>query len=351
MDHVRVPADPAYSLVDVPCLSDLSYPDVEFEAYPTQRGWDLETLLAGDFSQTPPTEAAIFLQEWLYFALLRTVLGEVFQRHSYVEPHTNFPHGRITTKCLEAHVQQRLTALSGMLQDQPDKVRDVFAKIEICLIRLSRFCQLADRRGMDWPLPPEVDLSLRIIGVYLAMEFYGGLVLPEVLTSTLPLLRFGGGPLLRSRMLALGWCPSDMSMVFEQFSTSSAYYASLLKRPAATGDHSTCTGQKCLAFQLNEDTYETKHVTERCTCSSLGPNVQDLIGIIQSGRTPVLTIVRAEKSGDLSIQVAPLKSGRRYICFSHVCKCSLFLECLCHALHFHHHIIFALDKLTLAHRV
>ncbi|KIW68152.1 hypothetical protein PV04_04118 [Phialophora macrospora] len=318
MDHASIPTDPAHLPIYVPCLSGLSYTEVDFDDYPAHRGWDVQRLLAGDFSQKTGSETAAFLQEWLYFVLLHAVLGDAFQKQLYVEPHLDHSHGRVTTKFLELHVQQRLTALRNILRDQPNTLWGVVEKVERCLTRLSYFCQMTDSSSLDWPLPPEVDLSLRALGVYLSSAFYGGLTFLAVQVSALPFLRFGGGGLLRTRMLAMGWCPSDVSLVLEQLSPSSAYYASLLKRPAAAGDHNACTGQKCLAFQLDENTYETRHVIETCKCSFLGPPLSDLIEIIESGGIPLLTIVRDEKSGNLSLQVVPYKSGRRYISFSHV---------------------------------
>src|SRR5438477_13009862 len=73
MDHLL-----AFELHDppiqVPYLVTTPYDDGDFISYPERRDWDRGDLIRGDFSGHSASETAAFLQAWLYFGLLYTVL-------------------------------------------------------------------------------------------------------------------------------------------------------------------------------------------------------------------------------------------------------------------------------------
>ena len=170
-----------------------------------------------------------------------------------------------------------------------------------------------------WPLPPEVDLSIRALGFYLCSAIYGWLLFDRSQPTPLAHLRFESGRLLRTQMLAVGWCPSDVDMVAEQFSPSSACYASLLERSNTLRNHSACSRLKCFALSVaNESTYRTKHCEQTCRCPSIGLPIEDLVQRIKSGRTPLLTIVVEKESATPNLRVTASTARTEYICISHV---------------------------------
>ena len=87
MDHVRIPKDPVGPLIEVPYLCAEEYPRLPFQAYPAFNKWTLADIFfrpqwtreaPWDDDRTtdrrPIEEATSFLQSWLFFGLLTTIL-------------------------------------------------------------------------------------------------------------------------------------------------------------------------------------------------------------------------------------------------------------------------------------
>lgn len=325
MDHIEQVQDPTDGPLQIPCLSPQPYDQLDYMSYPERAGWDKSRLWRGDFSQHPPRETAAFLQNWLYFGVLWEALGENGHKDNYVKPQHGTDHGIVTAKLLDAHLYQRAAYLKNLFQKDVSSGRATVNRIERCLTVLSWFCRRATCHGDPrpgftvWPLSPEVDLSVRVLGQRLAVAM-PALISVAFYLNHLGALVFPCGYLPMARMAAAGWCPSEISMVSESFSSASAYYASQLRRPsrAVPLDHSRCSNGVCVARQVDEDTYRTRHSTEDCRCELLGPPTHEIVSMIRSGRIPLLSIASTETSPYLKVNVESLRPGERYIAFSHV---------------------------------
>lgn len=319
MDHLPVPLHPLYQPLIVPCLCKTAYNSSDFQNYPTLRGFNPERLLTGDFSQKEEHETASFLQDWLYFGVLYETLGT--RQEDYIEPHPGIKYGRVDTLRLDQHLFDRMTYLTGLLDRRDDQVWDMIRKAEKCLEQLSYFCCMASCRAdalIRWPLAPEVDISLRVLGQRLASAFIGGLGSFVLKGSILWNLQFPDPPLAVTRMRDNNWCPSEIIRSLEQFSPATLYYASLLRRSNITKDHRNCTSRKCYAFLVDETTYQTRHVELECKCSFLGPDIVSVVDIIKAGKVPLLTIDVDRKSDNLQVLVESYEAGTEYIALSHV---------------------------------
>ncbi|ERF75666.1 hypothetical protein EPUS_08620 [Endocarpon pusillum Z07020] len=310
----------------VPCLSSVAYDQLDFNTYPRRRGWDCALLAAGDFSQKDARATEAFIQDWLYFGVLWETLGEAAVKSVYVEPHPTSAYGRITTTLLRGQLLHRLAYLGQLCRDDAERAWSLIRKADNCLERLSAFCCLADCEGGEdharvvWPLSPEVDFSLRALGQSLSSAFAACLFLAVRKYEAVVFrnLRFPGACWVVARMASNNWCSSDISRVVEQYSPSSLYYISLMRRAGTTRDHSSCTKQKCLAFQVDPSRYRTKHLDEHCACSFLGPQIAEVVRIIMSGKIPLLSIIVDERADAVVVSVEPYKAGVEYIAISHV---------------------------------
>ncbi|KAK8112880.1 hypothetical protein PG984_013406 [Apiospora sp. TS-2023a] len=315
MNHIQQPPDTLYEPVQVPCLDATPYDGQGFDGYPAREGWEKALLIVGDFSQHSAERTAAFLQNWLYFGVLHEIMGAAGAKANYSE------NGWVTTAKLNADMSICMRLIKLDIVNGMQAAKERVARIEHVLEQLSFFCShmtvdgdIEDPRTHIWPLPSEVDFSLRVLGSYTSAGVYE--TLWDVLSSPfLATLRFGSGALPRSRMTAAGWCPSDTSMALEQFSPAAQYYASSFKR-IAVRDHSTCSSEACVASQIDVSTYITKHTEPACECTGSGPPVEELVEIIESGRIPLL-LLKSTKEG-VSIRVRAYKPGCRYVAFSHV---------------------------------
>lgn len=318
MDFISLPSNPLYPPIKVPCLSHIPYDGHDFLTYPERQGKSVTRLLRGQFDQD--TETAIFLQNWLYFGVLFEVLGERASKEMYMEQDSENGKDLLTTRLLSTHLKERAAELKLLLRNEYPSGSNIVGKAERCLKMLSSMCCVAKCGEVDglgvWPLSPEIDLSIRALGHFLSSAIYS--LLFEYLPSTfLPRLRFPGGSLVRSRLCAARWCPSDVSMVMESLSPASLYYICNLRRHNI-GAHNSCGDRFCKLCQVDTSTYVTRHATPSCQCTYLGPPAQDTIAIIEGGKIPLASIIHDKNTGALRVVVKPCTPNCHYVALSHV---------------------------------
>jgi Heterokaryon incompatibility protein (HET) len=326
MDHSEQVIDPAYAPLRIPCLSPDEYDQLDWASYPERSGYNKEQLLSGDFSQHSPEETAAFLQDWLYFGVLWVVLGRNGSKANYVVADSHGT-GIITTKLLNEHIDQRMTDLKDVAQNDLYSVKAILRDIEMCLMTVSKLCTSStcrdDRRKEfinAWPLSAEIDFSVRDLGEYLSIALRSEWDRAFDRQCYFMFLSFPCAYLPISRMTEEGRCPSERNMVSKGLSSSSAFYATQLKRPrdATRLDHSNCSDTLCEARQVDKSTYRTQHAEADCTCTPLGPSVNEIVSIIQSGQIPLISIETLNTSPFLKVNVEPFKRRKRFIAISHV---------------------------------
>ncbi|KGO67578.1 Heterokaryon incompatibility [Penicillium italicum] len=328
MDHIESAPVSQNASIEIPCLSHEPYDGEDFPKYPERAGWDIDRLLAGDFSQHPAEPTGAFLQNWLYFGVLWEVFGPITRgaKNNYVMPQEGTMYGIITIAALDVQIIQLLSSITSMMQAGDVIPAQMIAhRIITCLTTVSRFCRLATCAGDPrpgfkiWPLSPEIDLSIRALGHRLAWNFPVG-ALDMAMSSSTGGLQFPCAWFPQARMKQMGCCPSEIAMVEKTFTSASAYYASQMERPpsAVQRDHGKCTGKLCFARQINEATYRTAHTTAECDCQHLGPSIDEVVSIIASGGVPLMSITPMKKEPYLKVEVQKYSGTKRYVALSHV---------------------------------
>jgi len=82
MEHLPPVVSP-YEPISVPFIAE-EYDGGDFTEYPSRRGLNLHRLTQGDFQNLSPDQVASFLQTWLYFGLLRGILGVSIKTEDFV---------------------------------------------------------------------------------------------------------------------------------------------------------------------------------------------------------------------------------------------------------------------------
>jgi len=103
--------------------------------------------------------------------MLRETLGEAANKSVYLDVSPASSHSRVTTLNLSQHMYERMAYLDGLLAKNDPLVWTLIRQAEACLERLFYFCCLAScapDAEAQWPLPLEVDLTLRVLGQRLA---------------------------------------------------------------------------------------------------------------------------------------------------------------------------------------
>ncbi|KAI9853645.1 MAG: hypothetical protein M1813_002036 [Trichoglossum hirsutum] len=334
MDHLPTVTDPAWSPIEVPYLCKEGYDGQGFLGYPGRRGWSTDLFLGGTFRQDSKSweDTASFLQEWLYFGMLAEFLGFVVKADDFIR-RTEDGRCVITTTLL----YQYLDIWRCSFQRLSSKARkEYIARIDRCRSQVLSMCDAAykqyilalyqqideqakmDLNNLGCPLPFEVILSIKILGA--TLDAAGKQVSLDSRYFGWGALLIGSDP-LTARMEAAGWCKAEISRLMESCQMTGMYFASFFRRSQSREDHQECTSNKCTADHINETEYQTKHMTNGCMCSHLGPPIDRVCSILEGGGLPLISLSEVTQNGgvdEVKMEVVAHRSPLPYVAISHV---------------------------------
>jgi hypothetical protein len=87
------------------------------------------------------------------------------------------------------------------------------------------------------------------------------------------------------------WCPSEIRRLAENHTLNEFYFAATMDRHDRFTDHSRCSEIVCLASQVDDKTYQTKHTTGTCCCKFIGPLEEQLYSILNAGGNSVARLL------------------------------------------------------------
>jgi len=335
MDHLPSIRSPVRPPLQVPYLTE-QQPKCGyggFDDFPARCGVKTSELQHGNLGGIAIDAILPFLQEWLFFGLLQEIFGHagvVFRRGDFIR---SSPSGQLvlTTEPLQryiwywaASITWARDTLSGPKSPSEQK-RRVGRILELCNRCLNGVARSQSENGVQGASSGRdiVLLSITILGETLDVardtvffsgreEFYG------VLSWELPHV---GTRLLRDA----GWCTGEIAALRRDFpDVSSLHYFSTWNRSVLGKNHTSC-GDKCLANQIDEKTYETKHTDPECVFAACAhvpvKKRQVCLSILDDGGIPVVWF---SDDGEIHVQrAAPaenLESAATtpYVAVSHV---------------------------------
>jgi len=310
------------SPIRIPCLcSDEKkmYDGGDFAQYPTQQGWDVRELQDDPLQGRTADEAAAFLQAWAYFGLLSTVFQPVsatFNLFDFVERDADDSRW-VATKKLGAYILewQRWEA-KRTAEERKQRFTAIKTCLDMLLSTVTRLCRVdwAQHRSApeQWPLPPDVGLSILILGDTITWAGYQA-------TGHKFNLDWGYSPVLQRRLRDAGWCPRAIQTLLKGQQLQLLYSASTLGAPLVRQDHQRCNDKLCRWEQIDEKTYRTQHRSD-CDqqCQWMRPVNNEYFPILRAKDTPLLHL--AVVDGVERLVVSGSAEISEYVAISHVCK-------------------------------
>ena len=330
MDHIPTPTPLNHHAIEIPYLhsSKFSYEyDYEHDYgrwrnFPQRYGWDIAAFYEKDFSYNGTKDnerAASFLQTWLYFGLMVEVFGRPIPTSDFLRLN-NRNEPIITTKLLPDYVDdwhRRMELLpSDERKIQLEKTKNFF--IESTL--LYNFC--GDDLDLEdlHPHPARVPLSSEVL-LSIAVLHSTLIVAKNRIFQEEQLGIFQTARIIDERLLNNGWCRSDLTWLQDRgmFTCIAMYYASLLGPRAIRKSHDSCAQYRCVAYQVDESDYVTKHVKDDCGCPMVTVSVDEICSIIDKPNG-IPIILFKEGSGDRLpiLEVIEHKNETEYVALSHV---------------------------------
>ncbi|KAF4545445.1 Het domain protein [Lasiodiplodia theobromae] len=321
MDHIPIPKDPARPTPRVRYYCTAEYDNSDFLTYPARIGWSEAEL----FNQQTWThldqpgkrtsaEAAAFLQQWLFFGLLRAFFGDAFKPSDFVVSEAD-QDGRRTTHYINS------TPLPHLLRASNGSYYTRLAHLDRCVARAHALYMFVIYFGKK--LDPYLLLSLGLLGrsacgwLHLGTQSVGFWPAPTFKEDVFPPGWDGAHDVLSYEMAEAGWCRRRIKLSAALLDLGSAYFASQLKGgdDGPGQDHGRCSASKCEAFNIVKGSYRSVH-TESChrECGFLAVDVEELESIILDGKVPLIDV--DDEGGGISLLRGDATTD--YVAISHV---------------------------------
>ncbi|KAI0757794.1 hypothetical protein C8Q80DRAFT_1341132 [Daedaleopsis nitida] len=331
MDHIPRPKDSARPTPRVRYYCTFKYDGSDFLTYPTQAGWsDAELFDQATWTQLDQpgkrssASASAFLQQWLFFGLLRAFFGDAFAAADFVVAEDTFEQeGERTTAAYyvdSSPLPLLVQSANGSYYARLDYLNRCVARAHSVYMFIVYFAKTLD---------PYLLLSIGLLGrsacgwLHLGTTSVGFWPAPALREDVFPRGWDGGYDLLSYEMAEAGWCRRRIKLSAGLVDLGSAYFASQVRpdgdRPER--DHGRCSASKCEAFSIDKGSYRSVH-TQSCRghCSFLSVDVRELESIILEGKVPLvevgdegrdITLLRGEPASSSS-------SATEYVAISHV---------------------------------
>ncbi|KAK8096059.1 hypothetical protein PG999_014081 [Apiospora kogelbergensis] len=314
---------------------------------------------------TPPRSFAAFLERWLLLGPISTACKNLslstadFLTTSIVDP----TRTTVTTKHLARFFTEGSSQLESIAVEEGNsnagEVSATLLTAKSLSTRLSSVISPTDD-GNDWvkELPTKISLTDFLRMVYVPdprstdVSIATCIMLEAIYLQTRSLPAQAGGLSdygivpsasetwhagLWKRFLEQGRCPSDLPRLFRRFNTFGLYYIYNLPRPKDNAVHNMvrvwdkhtrqregkrelsplCNTSRCAHRQFQDATYSTKHAENCRGCHDVVANPEELRGILERGRIPLILSTDEDEEGG-GITLVEAEPDMAYVAISHV---------------------------------
>jgi hypothetical protein len=366
MDHLPRPKSVPYNSekFDIKCYATRNYDGLDFRSYPERCGWVARTSADWDTVIHPAQDDFQgLLQTWLYFGVAQSF----FQRPVAIEDLTKSQLNDsgelyLDSTPLLALVQGWLSDLDSFSNSDYMTVSDYITEARFVHEELradsragceSESCQLVtfveylqNRPGGLDPresMMTEAQTALfdLIDGALARAKEIEKASVEDILSPPFYSDQDQGGSSYEGSsiwnlMCQDGWCPSELVMIFGSFSVAGIYFLSHLERPNQDHIHQAepqeppidsgtellthkplCSRRHCSLYQLDQDSYQTKHTTECLGCDEMRVLNDELLAILGRHQIPIVTAI-GDTERQTTIKLQHYVEGKPYVAISHV---------------------------------
>ena len=330
MEHLPLPTNPQIKHLDIPFLAS-PYDAGEFLTYPERHGWEITqnddggTIYWQHGVRAPAGEVGAFLQTWLFFGLLFSFTGQeqsfdAFKRHEVSGG--PFLSTRSLTDIIgpwTAHMDQQDWTKSEV------KLRDWGERLYSHLLK-ARETTLLVKFTSQYESISLVCTSLAVLAEYLLQalkNIYIRRGVDSPIEQSWRIVDFidCGKPLI-DRMIAAGWCPSNIARLDAErpLGIDNLWVYANMIPPRANSVHTSCSKGYCTAMNVQRGLYKQVHEVDECSCSSIEAPVDIMGSIFQAGKFPLMTLRKGflDVSGGSRLQVEACEPDTEFVAISHV---------------------------------
>jgi hypothetical protein len=337
MEHLLLPQDREPLNIEVPYVSNdapayCGRGLLDFQQFPILHGYrrtKAPILSLVELLGYPAQRPAGFVQSWLYFGLLREVLGpniwgEAEREQNFISSQSH-PEGQrlLTSSALGPLLKQKERSLKSWIWHskaaklERDRIREI-------LVFAADQCQAFDRdcEILSWS---EIMLSIRILidslthlmycesGSRWHQRHFEGSSGPNIMSR-------GSVRVVYDRLKGRhGWCNHQVKRMCRETHSAIAlvYLATLRRHPATWIDHSRCDeAEYCAAYNINQE-FKGVHVSTDCRCMHIQAPEEDMLAILRNGGFPILRCT-TDRAGNITLKYHRATLKTSYTAISHL---------------------------------
>ncbi|KAI1387775.1 uncharacterized protein F4822DRAFT_407559 [Hypoxylon trugodes] len=256
-------------------------------------------------------DCARLVQSWLYFGLIQECVGAEPSIDPSKFTYVTYDNKRLVTSTKLTNLISEITDPYSYTRMKQKPHRD-----SICSSARSYIAQIS-----SIPCATQDPLPVALLSASVLLSSLDGNYPPYYVDHDCHYLEqdFPQTQLLARHMSSLGWCPRHISRICATQPPHIAYFISLLRRwERPRTSHSHYSEKRCVASNINEETYETVHTTRDCRCSMIGVDESDLERIIRQGNIPIVSVGIDQENNDITLNLRAATAPNQYAAISHV---------------------------------
>ncbi|KAL9038306.1 MAG: hypothetical protein Q9180_003218, partial [Flavoplaca navasiana] len=313
MDHIPLPHESPYPHIKILYLGYLSHDKGSWYTYPQSQGWQVirnkdKTVILHDGEMPSTADSAAFVQSWLYFELLKEVLGDMVHLERFMRKEADGTT-TISTQHLEALIAD-WSVNCGYGKKELDQLYKLLIQHRTTGLMLFLTMDL----GNPLLLLSIAAINERLMAAMMDLHVQLGLETPVDQAWRLRNKEFPdiGQPIL-DLMQTRGWCPYDLRRLDTEIKdVSILYYYSNFKVPRSSKDHSACSKEHCLTMLTDPATYKLSHRSGCPNCPLLSANMHEIESILRGNSIPLISLENGR------IMVHDLIGVSEFVAISHV---------------------------------
>lgn len=287
------------------------YDGGDWDTFLCRHGWKTDTGADKFHIRALPAEMKTAIECWLYFGVLHNVFaGKAEQADFLLRGDDDDGKQYVTTRQLYKYVEN---AKEWKKNKTGERVVVIVRKV---CEQLTRYSSVL--RG-------DMTLAIRLLCQALwsiSVKRDGPQTKSGHVQSWLLVKDYEANLLLKN-----GWCPWEVQKSrMTGGGVETPVYLLQLVRKKPDWDkktHDKCKKTECVANNVDESDYVTRHVVEGCGCQHQQADVEQLHAILKGGGVPLVSIsptseLDGEGKPGFKIEIVPKKSGRQYAAISHV---------------------------------
>ncbi|KAL8707992.1 MAG: hypothetical protein Q9220_007072 [cf. Caloplaca sp. 1 TL-2023] len=259
-------------------------------------------------------------QNWLFFGLLHVFLARLFKKEDFVTLSHSSNAWVINTRLLPLRCSEIVKSIkedeslsrSGTALREALKQRwnDAYLEARLHLEFLDMHMDIDTDETLRLVAAP-VSILLESLQRLAAQTFWSDEKNPSMCDASPMPAKFSIW-----RMLDQHWCFAQVKTMLRFHVPFVNHYLSGLPRQHFQIHDGFCSWEQCLANNVDEMSYQTKHLQSDCQCEFLGPDPSDLANIIRDNRMPLVELEIMNHRPKLRLVSAKL--GTKYVSISPV---------------------------------